>query len=173
MVTKRTQSTGPGKPKVQPKPPKPAATARKPVPSAPGTSKRATPKPKPTPKPAPKPVPKPTPKPAPKPAPKPTPSAQSDERWTEKDDVTVQQLVVSTEAGVEMAQKWRQEQQAKELAEWNDPRARYQAQLDRWWQAKLDLEAALDDGYVNVGGFRERRRPTCHRGPGDSDWGLK
>jgi hypothetical protein len=110
------------------------------------------------------------------PPPKPTPSAQSEERWQEKDDVTVQQLVVSTEAGAKMAQKWRdrsQEQQAKECAEWNSQRARYQAQLDRWWQAKLDLETALDDGYVNVGGFREPRyKTTCHRGPGDPDYGL-
>jgi hypothetical protein len=107
------------------------------------------------------------------PPPKPTPSAQSEERWTEKDDVTVQQLVVSTEAGAKMAQKWRQEQQAKELAELNSPRARYQRELDRWWQAKLDLEAALDD-HVMVGGFWEPRyKTTCHRGPGDPDWGLK
>jgi hypothetical protein len=108
------------------------------------------------------------------PPPKPTAEAKKQERWTEKDDVTVQQLVVSTEAGAKMAQKWRQEQQARELAELNSPRARYQAELDRWWQAKLDLETALDDGYVNVGGFREPRyKTTCHRGPGDSDWGLK
>ena len=107
------------------------------------------------------------------PPPKPTPSAQLEERWQEKDDVTIQQLVVSTEAGAKMAQKWRQEQQAKELAEWNDPRARYQAQLDRWWQAKLDIEAALDD-QVYVGGFLEPRyKTTCHRGKGDPDWGIK
>jgi hypothetical protein len=108
----------------------------------------------------------------PKPPPaKPTAEAKKQERWTEKDDVTVQQLVVSTEAGVEMAQRWRQEQQAKELAELNSERARYQAQLDRWWQAKLDLEAALDD-HVYIGGFREPRRTTCHRGKGDPDWGI-
>jgi hypothetical protein len=28
-----------------------------------------------------------------------------------------------------------------ELEELNTPRARYQAQLDRWWQAKLDARA--------------------------------
>jgi len=109
------------------------------------------------------------------PPPKPTPSAISEERWQEKDDVTVQQLVASTEAGAKMAQKWRdrRQQEAKEIAELNDPRARYQAELDRWWQAKRDLETALDDGYVNVGGFREPRyKTTCHRGPGDPDWGL-
>jgi hypothetical protein len=25
------------------------------------------------------------------------------------------------------------------------------------WQAKLDAKAPLDDGYVDIGGFRERR----------------
>jgi hypothetical protein len=111
------------------------------------------------------------------PPPKPPPSAQSEERWQEKDDVTVQQLVVSTEAGAKMAQKWRnrrREQQAKEFAEQNNARARYQAELDRWWQAKRDLEAALDDGFDYSTGYREpRRKITCHRGPGDPDWGLK
>ena len=109
------------------------------------------------------------------PPPKPTPSAQSEERWQEKDDVTVQQLVVSTEAGAKMAQRWRdrrQEQQAKECAEWNDQRSRYQAELDRWWQAKLDLEAALDN-QVYVGGFLEPRyKTTCHCGKSDPDYGL-
>ena len=109
------------------------------------------------------------------PPPKPTPSAISEERWQEKDDVTVQQLVASTEAGAKMAQKWRdrrREQEAKEIAELNDPRARYQTELDRWWQAKRELADALDD-HVYVGGFREPRyKTTCHRGPGDPDWGL-
>jgi hypothetical protein len=108
----------------------------------------------------------------PTPKPKPAASAQSEERWTEKDDVTVQQLVVSTEAGAKMAQKWRQERQAKELAERNDPRARYQAELDRWWQAKRDFAEALDD-HVMVGGFWEPRyKTTCHKGKGDPDWGM-
>jgi hypothetical protein len=63
--------------------------------------------------------------------------------------------------------------EAKELAEWNDPRARHQRELDRWWQSKLDAEAALDDGYDYSTGFKERKRKmTCHRGPGDPDWGL-
>jgi len=74
-----------------------------------------------------------------------------------------------------MAQRWRnrrQEQQAKEIAEHNDPRARYQAELDRWWQLQRDFADALDD-QVYVGGFLEPRyRTTCHRGKGDPDWGL-
>jgi hypothetical protein len=71
------------------------------------------------------------------------------------------------------AESWRRRQEAKEIAEWNDPRARHQRELDRWWQSKLDAEAALDDGYDYSTGFRERRyKTTCHRGPGDPDWGL-
>jgi hypothetical protein len=51
--------------------------------------------------------------------------------------------------------------------------AQAQAQLDFWWQTKIDLEGPLDDGYVEIAGFRERRRrPSCHRGPGDPDYGM-
>jgi hypothetical protein len=35
--------------------------------------------------------------------------------------------------------------------------ARKQKLLDHLWQQKLDSEAPLDDGYVEIGGFRERR----------------
>jgi hypothetical protein len=67
----------------------------------------------------------------------------------------------------------RSQQMAKEIAEANDPRARYQRELNRQWQARLDLEAD-DDEYVMIGGFREPRyRTTCHRGRGDPDYGLK
>jgi hypothetical protein len=108
--------------------------------------------------------------------PEPPPPKPTSERWTQKDDVTVQQLVVSTEAGRDMAQRWRdrrQELEAKEYTEWNDPRARYQRELDRWWQAKLDMEAALDDGFDYSTGYKERRyKTTCHRGKGDPDYGL-
>jgi hypothetical protein len=66
----------------------------------------------------------------------------------------------------------RSRQVAKELAEWNDPRTRHQHELDRWWQSKLDAEAALDEFDYSTG-FKERRyKTTCHRGPGDPDWGL-
>jgi hypothetical protein len=47
----------------------------------------------------------------PQPAPPPNPEVKRQERWTQKDQVTVQQLVVSTEAGVEMAQRWRDRKQ--------------------------------------------------------------
>jgi hypothetical protein len=67
----------------------------------------------------------------------------------------------------------RSQQMAKEIAEANEARNRAQRELDRWWQAKLDLEAD-DDEYVTIAGFRERRyRTTCHRGRGDPDYGLK
>jgi hypothetical protein len=29
----------------------------------------------------------------------------------------------------------------------------------------------FDDGFEMIGGFRERRRPSCHRGVNDGDWG--
>jgi len=92
------------------------------------------------------------------------------------DEAIMQDAAKSAEAQVEMAQRWRRdrrrEQEAKEIAELNDPRARYQAELDRWWQLQRDFADALDD-HVYVGGFREPRyKTTCHRGPGDPDWGL-
>jgi hypothetical protein len=44
----------------------------------------------------------------------------------------------------------------------NDRIARAQAEIDFWWQTKIDLEGPLDDGYVEIAGFREpRRRTTC------------
>jgi hypothetical protein len=53
----------------------------------------------------------------------------------------------------------------------NDARARAQAVIDRWWEGMM-AERDFDDGYEMIGGFRERRRPTCHRGVKDSDWGM-
>jgi hypothetical protein len=51
--------------------------------------------------------------------------------------------------------------------------ARAQAEIDFWWQTKIDLEGPLDDGYVEIAGFREpRRRTTCHKGRGDPDYGM-
>ena len=65
------------------------------------------------------------------------------------------------------------EEMTQWAAEGQDPRARYQRELDRWWQSKLDAEAALDDDHVYVGGFRERRyKTTCHKGKGDPDYGM-
>jgi len=70
------------------------------------------------------------------------------------------------------AQDRRSQQMAKEIAEWN-AQDRYERELNRQWESKL-FEAADDDEFVMVGGFRERRyRTTCHRGKGDPDYGLK
>ena len=63
---------------------------------------------------------------------------------------------------------------AQWIAEGQDPRVRYQRELDRFTEASRAIEAALDDGYVYVGGFREPRyKTTCHKGKGDPDWGLR
>jgi hypothetical protein len=45
----------------------------------------------------------------------------------------------------------------QEYDELDRPHVRQQLILDRLWQAKLDAEAPLDDGYITIGGFRERR----------------
>jgi hypothetical protein len=66
----------------------------------------------------------------------------------------------------------RQEHQALEA----DERAKLQAQIDYRWQCRLDAEAAMRDeldGWVEIGGFRERRRPSCHRSRRDPDWYLR
>jgi hypothetical protein len=58
----------------------------------------------------------------------------------------------------------------KEIAEFDTPRARYQAQIDRWWQAKLDA-AADDDRWRMVGGFLEpRHQTTMSKGRWDDDY---
>ena len=63
----------------------------------------------------------------------------------------------------------RRRQEAKELAEFNDPRARYQRELDRFVEASRVIESEC----VEIGGFREPRyRTTCHRGKGDPDYGV-
>jgi hypothetical protein len=52
----------------------------------------------------------------------------------------------------------------------NDPQARAQAELDRWWQSQRDDAI---DRYTYWGGYKEPRfKTTCHRGPGDPDFGL-
>jgi len=71
----------------------------------------------------------------------------------------------------------RRRQEAKEMAEWSagydDPRTRYQRELDRFMEANRVIEASLEDEYVYVGGFREPRyKTTCHRGKGDPDYGT-
>src|SRR5262249_61674499 len=89
------------------------------------------------------------------PPPKPTPTQQLEERGANRpDEAIIQDAAKSAEAQVEMAQRWRRdrrrEQEAKEIAEHNDPRARYQRELDRWWQLQRDFADALDD-HVMVG----------------------
>jgi hypothetical protein len=50
--------------------------------------------------------------------------------------------------------------------------ARQQKLLDLLWQAKLDAEAPLDDGMVEIAGFRvPRYRTSCHVGKHDPDFG--
>jgi hypothetical protein len=79
------------------------------------------------------------------------------------------QLVVT-----ETSESRRSKALAKEIADWEeagkDPRVKYQRELDRITQANLDLADALDDGYVDVAGFREPRRFLKTKG--DPDYGL-
>jgi hypothetical protein len=51
------------------------------------------------------------------------------------------------------AEDHRRRQEARELKEWQDPRVRYQHELDRWWQSKLDVEAELRANRVS--GFHD------------------
>jgi hypothetical protein len=104
------------------------------------------------------------------PPPKPTSAEKAQERFVETKQPTVAVIDAATRGNDALAR--RMEAERKELAQ-EDLRARYQRQLDRWWQSKLDAEAALDDGYVEIAGFRERRyRTTCHKGRGDPDYGI-
>jgi len=111
------------------------------------------------------------------PPPKPTAEAKSQERWAapKPREAIAQQAAASAEALAKVVQEdtyeaRRRRQEARELAEWNDPRAAYQRELDRFMEASRVVE----DEYVMIGGFREPRyRTTCHKGRGDPDWGLK
>jgi hypothetical protein len=49
-----------------------------------------------------------------------------------------------------------QAQIRKEVEEADRDWVRAQKLVDHLWQQKLDAEAPLDDGYVDIGGFRER-----------------
>jgi hypothetical protein len=119
--------------------------------------------------------------PAPKPPPK--PEVKANEVWDKDRRQTIaRNAATSAEAFAKVVQEdtyeaRRRRQQAKEMAEWSsgydDPRTRYQRELDRFWQAKKDIEAAIEDDYVEIGGFREPRyKTTCHRGKGDPDYGT-
>ena len=103
-------------------------------------------------------------------APPPKPEVKAQERWAKQPtEAVIQQATLGNDA---LAR--RMEQERKELTQAENVRERYQRELDRWWQSKLDAEASLDDGYDYSTGYKERRyKATCHRGPGDSDWGLR
>jgi hypothetical protein len=62
----------------------------------------------------------------------------------------------------------------QEYAEANELRARYQKQLDLWWQSQRDLEFEEDDIY-EVGGFLERwsQTPSYTKGRRDRDWRIR
>lgn len=49
------------------------------------------------------------------------------------------------------------ERMQAEIRELETPQVKAQQIVDRLWQMKLDAEAPIDDGYVEIGGFRERR----------------
>ena len=63
---------------------------------------------------------------------------------------------------------------ALELAESDNPRNHYQAQLDRHWQSQRDLEFDEDDMY-EVGGFLEypSQTPSFHKSKRDRDWRVR
>ena len=51
----------------------------------------------------------------------------------------------------------------KETEEADQQWIRQQKLLDHLWQQKLDAAAPLDDGYVEIAGFRvPRYRTSCH-----------
>jgi len=119
------------------------------------------------------------------PKPKPTPEEKAQEHWrsNKPGEVYAEQAASSLEAfarnvETETAESRRQKAMTREITEWNeagkDPAVRYQRELDRIAQANLDLKAALEleDEYVEIGGFRERRYgKSFHRAKGDPDYG--
>jgi hypothetical protein len=121
----------------------------------------------------------------PQPAPSPKPEVKAQERWAQPKprQAIAQQAATSAEAFAKVVQEdtyeaRRSRQITKETAQWiaegQDPRIAYQRELDRFMEANRAIEAALDDEYVEIAGFREPRyRATCHRGKGDPDWGLR
>jgi hypothetical protein len=62
----------------------------------------------------------------------------------------------------------------EELAEFNTPQARYQQQLDQWWESERALAEEESDVYY-VGGFQERwsETPSFTKGRRDPDWRIK
>jgi hypothetical protein len=103
-----------------------------------------------------------------KPKPKPTVEQRTEERFNPNNKPTEAVIDAASTHNEALQERLRKE---RELALAEHSRQQRQAQLDRWWQSALDAKAEAE-AYVMVGGFRERRRPSCHRGPNDSDWGL-
>jgi hypothetical protein len=62
----------------------------------------------------------------------------------------------------------------REIAEANEPRNRYQRQIDDWWSATRHLDADIEDIYM-VGGFMERhsQTPGFHKHRRDRDWRVR
>jgi hypothetical protein len=106
-------------------------------------------------------------KPKPKPQP-PTAQQRADARFNPSAKPTEAVIDAASTHNEALQERLRQERESA-LAE--QTRAQRQAALDRWWQSALDAKAEAE-AYVMVGGFRERRRPSCHRGRNDPDYGL-
>jgi hypothetical protein len=103
--------------------------------------------------------------PAPKALPPPTSAeVRAEERWREDNKPTEAVINDATAHTDALARRLRSEAEAEVV------RARYQRELDQWWQS---VRGVVDDGYVQIGGFRELRRASCHCGPGDSDWRVR
>jgi hypothetical protein len=110
------------------------------------------------------------------PPPKPTPAEKAQERFSQPQprEAVAQQAAASAERLAEVMREdtyeaRRRRQEARELAEFNDPRNAYQRELDRFMEASRVIETE----YVEIAGFREPRyRTSCHRGRGDPDYGV-
>ena len=78
----------------------------------------------------------------------------------------------ATQAPLETYEQRINKQMRREIEEANTEWVRGQKLADHLWQAKLDAKAPLDDGYVEIAGFRvPRYRTSCHVGRHDSDFG--
>jgi hypothetical protein len=109
------------------------------------------------------------------PAPPKRPEEKAKERFAEANKPT-ENMINDATRHVDAAAR-RMEQERKEMTQWiadgQDPRIRYQREIDQFMEAQRRWEASLDDDYVEIGGFREPRyKTTCHRGRGDPDYGT-
>jgi hypothetical protein len=95
------------------------------------------------------------------PPPPPKPAAvKAEERWASQKPISavLQDARRAEAAATERLRREREERSAKAAAQ--HQLACYQAEIDAAWQRSLDYQAEL------------AQWPGCHRGPGDSDWGL-